>query len=111
MLKIVYTAGGEAVSDFKLHEFIETEIECFLKASSGDWVVEVSTENVVLGFELRALEGDIPLNRIEFYCDDVKLDFDMRKGLILPDGVSFGAVPHISREIFNKLFEIGERVR
>lgn len=86
MFKVVYSKLGYAVSDFELEEFVENEIKCFLKEKPGDWLVEIANETALMAFQVKALKGEIPTDRVEFYYEDTKLDFSMISGLTAPKG-------------------------
>lgn len=97
MLKVVYTKRGQAVSDFEVECFVKNTFFCY--DMTGVDVVNISSENVLMAFQLAILRGDFPCNDIEFYYEDIKLDFDMTSGIVAPDGFE----GNIDIGVFNEL--------
>jgi len=86
MLKIIYSTEGKPISDFQVYDFVDTTISMYKNSSFSFLSVNTSNELCLMTFCLRVLEGKIPLDEVEFYFEDTKLNFDPIHGLEdLPD--------------------------
>jgi len=83
MLKIIYTKNGEPVNDFYTFDYVDECLESYnTMLSNEDLVIKISSEICLHVFILRLLENDIPIDNVEFYYEDEKLEFDPCCGLM-----------------------------
>lgn len=85
MLKIIFCADGHHVSDFHVLDYVDSVFYEYDFAGRKDMEVKVSNELILHVFTLRLLEKKFPENEIEVYVDNVKLNFDEKEGLCVPD--------------------------
>lgn len=108
-LKIVFSANGEAVSDAKAKAFAEKAIARYKAKYPIDYTLRIGTSTMLNCFELRVIDGTIPVENVEFYLDDTKLEFDICKGIKISDDNMFVGLA-IHREVLlammNKTLEI-----
>ena len=90
MLKVIFCADGTCVSDFKAYEYCDSILEEYRNIGDSDLTVRVANETAFSVFVLRAIEGVFPESDIEFYYEDIQLEYDSEMGLIEPDGVVVG---------------------
>lgn len=103
-LKIVFSANGEAVSDAKAKAFAEKAIARYKAKYPIDYTVCIGTETMLCCFELRVVDGTIPVENVEFYLDDTQLEFDICKGIKIPDDNMFVGLA-IQRELLRAMME------
>lgn len=87
MLKVVFCRDGQAISDFAACDFADATIRQYL-CNRKDMKVRVANQLTQDAFVLRVLEEKLSQDEIEFYLEDIKLEFDREFGLIAPDGVN-----------------------
>ena len=113
MLKIVYCKDGIPISDFKVYETVDRMIDTYLTARHSrsvyigttttvvpiyNYEYRTSSELCLSVFSLRVLEEKIPINEIEFYLEDEKLEFDKYKGLKIANGKQLGFLGEVTRQ-------------
>lgn len=105
MLKIVYCADGEPMSDFKVHRYVDFVLDHYNNHTKGkfDRTIYTASELCLSVFGLRAMEGKILFKDIEFYFEDIKLELDPYQGFKYPAGVKFGFHVDVAR----KILEVG----
>jgi hypothetical protein len=87
MLKVVFCRDGQAVSDFDACDFADATIRQY-RCNRKDMQVRVANQLTQDAFVLRVLEEKLSQDEIEFYWEDIKLEFNREFGLIAPDGVN-----------------------
>jgi hypothetical protein len=85
MLKVIVCRDGQAVSDFAARDFADAIIQTYL-CGHKDMEVRVANELARDAFVLRLMEEKLSPDEVEFYVEDVKLEFDDELGLEVPDG-------------------------
>ena len=100
MLRIIYGTKGAPVADYDVFNWVDYNIERY-KDTLFTSFIYTSNENVLLTFALRTLEGAIPLECIEFYYEDEKLDFDMCLGIQNPKGTRLGIFSEVMEKSLN----------
>jgi hypothetical protein len=84
-LKIVFCADGDVVSDFNAQDWADAKIEKYQQNCLLNTTVYVGTEHMMNCFVLRAMEGKLSKDNIEFFWNDVRLIFDVYDGLVVPE--------------------------
>lgn len=84
-LKIVYSEDGTVVSDFKAINWVDNKIQEFLNSSLVTSEIRIGTEHMLNIFVLRVMEDIIPASDIQFYYENIPLDFNKYDGIILPE--------------------------
>lgn len=103
MLKIVYCKDGNPISDFKVYEFVDGMIDTYLSFHPSYFPVETSSELCLMVFVLRTIEDKIPLNEIEFYFENEKIEFHPYLGIVDPEDQKLG----FFSEVCDKAIKIG----
>lgn len=85
MLKVIVCRDGQTVSDFAACEFADATIRRYL-CNGKNMEVKVANELVQDAFVLRLMEEKLSSDEVEFYWENVKLEFDDELGLIAPNG-------------------------
>lgn len=88
MIKVKYCEHGEPISDFKVDEYVDSIIKCH--ESDFEIIVATASELCLMVFGLRVFEEKIPIDEIEFYFEDKKLDFHPHLGIYDPDNHEIG---------------------
>ena len=112
MLKVVFCADGQAVSDFKALDFVDNITATYCRNYGRPMEIRFSTECVLDAFVLRVMEEKIPADRIKFYYQgpdmesEVEMEFHEIRGLRVPDEINeIGVRCNMTRNIFNLGFE------
>ena len=100
MLKVIYGKKGQALPDHYVYEWVDYNIERYNHDGIGHTLV-TSNELVLMVFAQRTLEGVIAEDKIEFYYEDVKLDFDMCLGIQNPPGIRLGIFAEVTEKSLN----------
>jgi len=103
MLKVIYCNDGEPISDFEVYEIVDDAIKINEKFPSTIINFKTSNELCLLTFSLRVLEGKIPIDKVEFYFENEKLEFDPVLGLKDPDDKTIG----LYTEVCSKALKVG----
>lgn len=93
MIKVIYSKDGQPVSDFKVYDAVDDMIEVYnthKNAITQDIPIKTSSELYLLAFGLRVLEDKIPIDEVEFYFEDDKLEFDPYLGILDPENKKLG---------------------
>lgn len=90
MLKIIYGKNGEPISDFKVYEFVDQIVNTCNYSHPEVMTVATASELCFMTFGLKALEDKIPLNEIEFYFEEEKLNFHPFCGIEEPKNRTLG---------------------
>lgn len=103
MLTINYNSQAPAISDFEAREYAERVCEDYLQ-SRKDTIIEVSTEVVMMAFELMMEKQVVPVKELDFRYNNAPLEFNIYNGIVnLPrDATCYDIVD----DIFNKMLEI-----
>ena len=88
MIKVIYSKDGESISDFKVYDSVDRMI--VTNKSCSNIEIKISSELYILVFGLRILEGKIPIDEVEFYFEDNKLEFHPYLGILDPDDKIIG---------------------
>jgi len=105
MLRIIYSSEGEPISDFKVKDFVDNIIDTYNTYSPDILPVKTSSELCLSMFVLRITEEKVPVEEVEFYFEDEKLEFDINKGLRSLSGKTVGFMADVTRRIVSTAIE------
>ena len=108
MIKVIYSKDGELVGDYSAYNFVDGKIAEYINSHAEHLVVKIANEVPFNIFALRVVEDIIDINDIEFYWEDIKLNFDKYLGIELPESNSeFG----VHLPVVNKIIKTGYQKR
>ena len=96
MIKVIYSKDGEPISDFKVYEYVDSMIH-FHKLGSN-LAIQTASELCLMVFGLRVIEEKIPIDEVEFYFEDSKLNFDPYLGICDPEDKTIGFYSDVCSE-------------
>jgi hypothetical protein len=102
MIKVIFCPEGHHVADDHTLAYVDSVFWEYDFGGRMDIEVKVGNELILDGFVLRLMEKKFPANEIEFYDNDVKLEYDECRGLIVtdPKKQTIGAHARITAQIF-----------
>jgi len=103
MLKVIYSKEGNPISDFKVCNFVDYVMEAYAKHKPDVTLIKISSELCFLTFGLRVLEDKIPIDEIEFYFENEKLNFHPYLGI---EGSKYKKLSFYN-EICDKIAKLG----
>ena len=108
MIKVIYCQDGEVISDFIAFEFVNRKIQDYKNNPQNDLEVRIANEVPFNIFVLRVMEEVISASEIEFYSENVRLNWDEYLGVeLLNENDEFG----VNLPVINKIIHIGAEKR
>lgn len=101
MIKVIYCKDGQPISDFNVYDAVDDMIEVYNTHSdtiTQDIPIKTSNELYMLVFGLRVLEEKIPIDEVEFYFEDDKLEFDPCLGILDQKDKNLGFFTEVSEK-------------
>ena len=107
MIKVVYGRNGQPISDFEVYDFVDSVIESYIETGYNvNYTVNISNELCLMVFGLRMLEGKIPINEVELYFEDIKLEFDPILGIKDPTNCTLGFYADVAEKAIVISYEL-----
>lgn len=101
MIKVIYSKDGQPISDFKVYDAVDDMIEVYnahKNTITQDIPIKTSSELYLSVFGLRVMEEKIPVDEVEFYCEDEKLEFDIYFGVSMPKNHTMGFFAEVTEK-------------
>lgn len=103
MIKVIFCPEGHHVADAYVLAYVDSVFWEYDFGGRMDMEVKVGNELIMDGFALRLLENKFPANEIEFYDNDVKIEYDECRGFVVTDEKkqTIGTHAKLTMQIFN----------
>ena len=108
MIKVYYNEDGICISDFKAESYVTSIIESYnilIKNNlPHDIVINISNEVVLNYFVLKVYQDILPIEEIEFYFNEEKLELHKYCGIENPQNPSN---IFVNTDIVDKIIRLG----